>query len=406
MTEWDDLDLEPDEDHGGPERRAALWQALEGDRVVPDAELLPLLSGLLDDDILRVRTLWMGLTQTVRLALLTTLAELAESDFTMDFSAIFRLALRDADPDVRVAALRGLSEVEDVRLVPELVRMLRQDPSVDARRAAAEGLGKFVLLGELQKLRPDPFHRTVTALCETYRDRDEDPLVRQLALESVAYTGEHSVPQMIETAYAEESAGMRRSAVVAMGRSADARWSQIVQHELLSPDRDMRHGAARACGELQIRQSVRELIGLTDDVDERIQVMALWALGQIGGSQARRALQQVADEGEHALAAAAEEALQELEFFHGDLSSFFGPPESYDGETDEAWQLPDLADLDDDENGEIVQHGYTHAERLADDEVDEDDPDLWDDDNDEDYDDRDIFDIVNEDDEDDEEEWD
>jgi HEAT repeat protein len=402
MTEWDTLDLEMGEDREKAQRRAALWQVLEGERAMPEADHLGLLSGLLDDDLLRMRTLWVQLSQGIRFTLLSALVELADEDFTMDFSAIFRLALRDPDAAVRVVALRGLREVEDARLVPELVRMLREDPSVDARCAAAEGLGKFVLLGELQKLRPDPFRRTVQALRDTHLDRAQDLGVRRLALESIAYTGEHGVPEIIETAYAESDAGMRRSALVAMGRSADARWSDIVQRELLNPNQEMRYEAARACGELQIRESVRELVALTDDVDDRIQAAALWALGQIGGNLARKTLQRYAESGDKSLAHAAEEALQELEFFHGDLSSFFGPPESYDGETDEAWHMPTLMDIEDEDDDDRPYRN--RREQIA---GDEDDPDRWDDDGDDeddDYeDDLDIYDII---DAGDDDEWD
>ena len=399
MSDWDELDLGLTVDREEAEHRASLWRALEEEGEMPEVEHLGLLSGLLDEDILRMRTLWVKLSQMVRLELLTALAHLAEADFTMDFSAVFRMALRDHDADVRVIALRGLGEVEDVRLVPEFVHMLEQDPSIEARRAAAEGLGKFVLLGELQKLRPDPFHHTVLALCDAFLDRTQDLLVRRRALESMAYTGEHGVPEIIESAYAESDEGIRHSAVMAMGRSADARWGEIVQRELLSPNREMRFEATRACGELQLRESVNELVALTDDVDERIQTMALWALGQIGGNQARRTLQRFAGSSDQALASAAEEALQELEFFHGDLSSFFGPPERYDGETDGAWQLPGLGDLDDEDEDQAGERRYADPDEEDD---DEEDLDLWDDQDEDEIDDLDIFDIL---DEDDDDEW-
>ena len=161
MSEWDLLDLSSETDQHSREQREALWRALEGERTMPREELLHLLSGLLEEDILRIRVLWAELAQPVRLELLTALSQHALADFTMDYSAIFRIALADADPNVRTAALLGLEEVEDVRLVPEYVAILRYDPAPQARQAAAEGLGKFILLGELEKLRPDPFNKAM-----------------------------------------------------------------------------------------------------------------------------------------------------------------------------------------------------------------------------------------------------
>jgi HEAT repeat protein len=377
MSEWDLLDLSSDTDQEDKEQRADLWRALEGEQAMPREDLLHLLSGLLEEDILRIRTLWVELAQSVRLELLMTLARHALADFAMDYSAIFRVALADTDADVRTAALHGLEEVEDARLVPEFVAILRHDPAPQARRAAAEGLGKFVLLGELEKLRPEPFSKAVSALRDSYVDTAEDAEVRRHAIESMAYTGDYGVPELIEDAYADNGEHMRQSAVVAMGRSADERWSDIVRRELLSPDPEMRYHATRAAGELQLREAVADLVELTNDADARIQAMALWSLGQIGGTVAKRTLKRFVEGEDEGLAGVANEALQELEFFHGDLSTFFGPPDNYDGETDGGWRVPGLRAPDEDEDdlfGDLM---------LDDDDDDfltyeEDDDDEWD----------------------------
>lgn len=345
MDEWDLIDPDLGADSRGAERRAVLWQTLENDRVVPDRELVALLSNLLDDDLLRMRMLWPKLALTVRRELLTLLEEISKADFAMDFTAIFRLALADGDADVRAEALRGLDEDEDVRLVPELVRILRHDPSAAARQAAAEGLGRFVLLGELEKIRPDPFRKAVQALQACYTDSAEEMRVRQRSIEAMAYTGDYGVPAMIKSAYTDGDATMRRSAVVAMGRSADDTWGVLVQRELVSPDPRMRLAAVRACGELQLRAAAQDIVGLTDDVSVEVQATALWALGQIGGTLALRTLQRFARGDDEDLAAAAEEAVQELEFLYGDASSFFGAPETFIGETDGAWRFPGLGDI-------------------------------------------------------------
>ena len=223
-------------------------------------------------------------------------------------------------------ACAGLDEVEDVRLVPDYVHILRSDPSFVARQAAAEGLGRFVLLGELEKLRPDPFRRAVQALQASYTDPNEDPLVRQRAVEAMAYTGDYGVPAMIKRAYADGDDGMRRSAIIAMGRSADGNWGALVQRELINTDPRMRLAAVRAAGEIQIRDAAQEIVSLTDDVDADVQTMSLWALGQIGGALARKTLQRFARGEDEDLASIAEEALQELEFLYGDATTFVGVP--------------------------------------------------------------------------------
>ncbi|MGC9521338.1 MAG: HEAT repeat domain-containing protein [Anaerolineae bacterium] len=341
--EMDDLDI-ADLERRAQERRERreqdLWHALEGEGVVPDRADLRHLSGLLEENTERVRTLWNQLRLEVRQELVETLRQMAEAEFRMDFSAVFRIALCDEDAEIRATATRGLSEVEDVRLVPLLADMLRHDPSSEVRLAAAEVLARYVLLGELQKIRPAPFAQAMQALRESYTDPAETGQIRRQAMESMAYTGDYDVPALIAEAYEQDEEAMRVSAVLAMGRSADARWGDVVRRELHSPNPVMRLEATRACGELQLREAVQEVAELTDDVDSKIREMALWSLGQIGGSIARKTLERYAGSAEATMQQAAVEALEELEFYYGDLTTFFGPPADYSGEADEVWQVP------------------------------------------------------------------
>ncbi len=76
----------------------------------------------------------------------------------------------------------------------------------------------------------------------------------------------------------------------------------------------MRFEAATAAGELGLTGGVRPLIRLLDDPDSSVREAAALALGQIGGPEAKRALQASAAGADERLAQAAEEALQELSF--------------------------------------------------------------------------------------------
>lgn len=330
-------------------KKRALWKALEQDRMMPGHAELEHLSGLLGDEIARIQNAWGNLDLEVRQMLARTLSHMAEADFAMDFSAIFRIALEDEDAEIRAVAVEGLYEVEDVRLVPVLAKMARHDPASEVRIAAVQTLAQFVLLGELEKIRPAPFHAAVQVLKEAHMDHEENAEVRRRAMESLAYTGDYDVPEMIAMAYKEGSEQMRTSAVFAMGRSADKIWGDIVRHELHNPDPEMRFEATRACGELQLQEAVKEIVELAEDVDTEIRAMALWSLGQIGGNLARRTLQRYIDSDNEAMQDAAREALQELEFFHGDLSTFFGPPDDFDGESDTTWHIPGMVTLDEED---------------------------------------------------------
>jgi HEAT repeat protein len=299
-----------------------LEELLNTAQAPPPASLYHL-SGLDAEEAARVRKLWPRLPVELRREITRRLVELAEADFEVNFGAIFRLGLEDEDAEVRTSAVEGLWEDEDTRLVAPLATCLLEDEAQAVRAAAATSLGRFVLLGELQKIRPNPHAQACQALLAACQAVEETPEVRRRALESIAYTDSEVVAELIQQAYESTDEKLRVSAVFAMGRSADTRWASQVQQELFSPNPELRYEAARACGELQLAETVTDLAELVDDADPEIQETALWALGQIGGDKARAILERYSKSAYEATHIAAEAALAELEFLHGDLSELF-----------------------------------------------------------------------------------
>ncbi|MFQ6100634.1 MAG: HEAT repeat domain-containing protein [Anaerolineae bacterium] len=299
-----------------------LLDELYASATMPAQASLYHLSNLGAEDVARVREVWLCLHVELRRQMMTRLVELAEADFEVDFGAVFRLGLEDDDAEVRTAAVEGLWEDEDVRLVPLLVACLREDEDTGVRAAVATSLGRFILLGELDKILPGPYALAYETLLVACRDTEEHLEVRRRAMESLAYAGDEAVAELIRQAYDAPEEKMRISAVFAMGRSADTRWACQVRQELFSPNPELRYEAARACGELQLSEAVPELEELADDADSEVQEAALWALGQIGGDKAREIVERYCLAADEATRAAAEAALDELEFLHGDLSEF------------------------------------------------------------------------------------
>jgi len=298
----------------------ALFDQLRESAETPSQATLYRFSTLDAEAAARVREAWSGWPVELRRRLVTRLVELAEADFEVDFGSVFRLGLEDEDGDVRVTAIKGLWEDQDMHLIPLLAALLREDEIAAVREAAATSLGRFVLLGELGKIRPDPFTITYDVLLAACLDARECVDVQRRALESLAYIGNGTVMDMIREAYGSPEEKVQISAVFAMGRSADVCWARQVQQELYSPSPELRYEAARACGELQLSEAVPELEELADGADPEVQETALWALGQIGGERARKVLEHYCDVEDEALRSAAEAALDELMFMHGDLS--------------------------------------------------------------------------------------
>ena len=266
--------------------------------------------------------------------ILQSLVDIAEASFEVDFNPIFRLCFNDEDAVVRSRAIEGLWEDEDLTLAGLLVRLLRDDPSESVRAAAATSLGRFVLLGELEKIEAAPAMMVEDALLGAIYDPHETLEVRRRAVESIAYSGQAQVQDIIEMAYYDDEEKMRISAIFAMGRSADPLWHEMVIAELDNPDPEMRYEAARACGELEASAALSALIYLIEaDPDPEVQEMAIWALGCIGGKEARRVLEACCESEDEALRQAAEEALDELDFLGGhlDLLLFESDDWTYEG---------------------------------------------------------------------------
>lgn len=300
-------------------RRHIVWNfeealiRLQSDETL-ETETLWALSGASKIQALEFARVWDSLPVERRRRAAQQMVELAEQHFEVDFNALFRHLLHDPDAQVRVNGIEGLWEDEDAALVKPFLALLRQDPDASVRAAAADAVGRFLLLAEYGRLVSTSADTLGQALLTIIRNRDEDLTVRCRALEALAYWSDDVVRQVIAAAYEDVTPLMRASAIAAMGRSADHYWCDIVARELESPDPRMRFEAARATGELENRAAAPALIKLLADPDREVQGAAITALGQVGGKLARRALERAAESDDEFLSTLAADALQELEF--------------------------------------------------------------------------------------------
>jgi HEAT repeat protein len=295
----------------------AALDALSDEATPITPEILQQLSGLTRADAGLFGARFAAMPTTRRREIATLLAERAERDFMLDFAELFIGCLEDADATVRCRAVEGLWEDERAILIAPLVRLLRCDPHPAVRAAAAVSLGRFVYRAECDELDERRGEMVRQALRHTMDDPEESIDVTRRALESLAHIADEALRRLIDRAYCHGDERLRESALFAMGRSADRFWSEIVLGDLLDPSPAIRYEAVRASGELQLRRAVPQIIELGDDADREVQLMAMWALGQIGGKRARAALQHWAAEENEArsvAAVAAVAALEEIEF--------------------------------------------------------------------------------------------
>jgi hypothetical protein len=297
---------------------------------------LYLLSDLSGDDLAEFCAAWDTYQTAQRRRLLHSLVELAESNFEVNFDAIFYQALSDPDDEVRATAIDGLWENEGIGLIGPLLNMLRADPSPRVRASAATGLGRFVLAGELEEIEAPVHNRIMTELLTVLHLAGESVEVRRRAVESVAYACNPEVSEALELAYYDDDEGMRVSAVAGMGRSCDKRWKDVILRELQSTSPAMRYQATWACGELSLRQAVPALAQLIHDPDRQVDEAAIWALGQIGGPEAKQILLEAYDDADEDTAVSIDEALAEQALLEGEIDFVL-----YDLEQDSGDDWPD-----------------------------------------------------------------
>ncbi|MCX7790539.1 MAG: HEAT repeat domain-containing protein [Chloroflexaceae bacterium] len=257
---------------------------------------------------------WRQFPAERRLAIIRELDELAEDNVDLDFRAVFRACLSDPDAEVRAAAINGLWEDESLATMNRLIAMLEDEAGV-ARAAATLALARFAYRCQIGELAAAEGARLLTALLQTATDPEQPLEVRRRAVEALGYFAASKEAQTeIGRAYAHSDLAMRESALLAMGRSMRPTWFPYIERELKSPSPALRYEAARAVGELaeEGRPLLPALLPLVDDDDIEISLAAIWALGQVGGSSARRVLERLARSKDLSRRQAADEALAEL----------------------------------------------------------------------------------------------
>jgi HEAT repeat protein len=258
------------------------------------------LSDITSDQLLQFKSFWETLGSDYRLQIVSALAEASETNFEFEYRDFGLFTLRDVESRVREASIKLLWIDESTEFAEYLVHICQNDDDPTVRAAACSELGRFILLGEYEEIPETLANQIQEAVIGIWMDTTEVVEVRRRALEAISNSGHPMLKTAIEDAYTSDEHLLKVSAVFAMGRSLDQSWRPMILKELDNPDAELRFEAARAAGELELKQSVSQLgrIALTDD--REIQEVAIWSLGEIGGTQATRILEDLSAEAEDA----------------------------------------------------------------------------------------------------------
>lgn len=319
--------------------------ALLDESVSFPAKYLSRMSGLEGMELEQLEETWPQIALLRRQHLLEDMESLQDGSFLVEFDEVFKLGLDDEHPLVKQIAIRGLWESEDPTVALKLIHILQNDPNPEVCAQAAGGFGKFIYLGELEEIDQTISKRMTQQLIDIVSSNDPE-IVRRRALESLGFSSNPKVSELIEAAHNKQRENWTISALIAMGRSANAQWIPQIIENLSHEEAQIRIEAAQSAGLLAAQESVPHLLQQIDDPEEDVRLAAIWAMSEVGGLDARAALEGLLkksqDENEIEFL---EEALENLDF--NELNIDF---EMFDIEGEDPDELSD--DDDDDWDGE------------------------------------------------------
>lgn len=295
--------------------QTVLDHLLESKKEIPYSHLQRY-SDLDPESLAQFLEVWKRITPSRKLTLLDELLANLDSDTLVSYEEIGRALLDDADGDIRARAIGLLAESDDPKLVDTMIGIFLNDSELAPRLQAANLLGEFVLLGELEELDEALHRRTEDALISVLR-RDDHPALQRRTLEALGYSSREETIGIIESCFERADPAWVASALRAMGRSHDNRWDDDVVGKLLDPDPRVRKAAVEAAGELTIEQAAPIMLRMLDDEEENDDVVsaAIWSLSQIGGEDARIYLLNLLDQtDDEDLIEFLEDALENLDF--------------------------------------------------------------------------------------------
>ena len=182
-------------------------------------------------------------------------------------------------------------------------------------RARLRAWDGFILLGEYGDMPAELTLKAQELTLKLHKDKSEARDVRRRALEALANSSHPEASKLIRAAYEHGNHELKVGAIFAMGNTCNRMWAKMLLEELVSRDSECVFEAVRACGQIQLRDSVQRVGELTLSDDQNIQEIAIWSLGEIGGKQAFERLNSLAENVEDDSAAAViDEALDAASF--------------------------------------------------------------------------------------------
>jgi len=257
---------------------------------------------------------------------LTFLADIEDGYRHFDKRALkmLRTLLDDHDAQVRAEAIACLWNDPSPHWIDILIHKATDDPHAQVRVHAISALGRYIYEGDFAEfegwdapffeITREDFKRVSDFLFRVAQDPDEALEARRRAIEALAFLEEDpDVLELIEWAYRHHDRRFKVSAIFAMARNGDPRWTDYILNELHSADPEMQYEAVHAVGELGIIEATDTLIQLAREKSTRkpLRLLAIYALAETGDERAYTVLDQLTRARERDVRDVARDALEE-----------------------------------------------------------------------------------------------
>lgn len=290
-----DFEDEPLEER--PTFEQALQALQQGHEPEDDVVLVYGLSSLTDEQIEHLMPVWRGLDADYRHLILQMLTDEIQSNYELSYDQLALQGLADDDERIRRTSIELLVTSEDPSHIRLLLHHAAKDGAILVRMDALRGIATFCRDGAYESLSQKQVDQ-IEALAKARVSADVESEERGAALELLAAVDAASA-QLIRDAYQSGDTGLKASALVAMGYTADAdEWREIVLHELEQASPYAVREAIRASGALELTEAVPVLARLLDDEDIDARETIVWSLGEIGGKESMRILNALAEAAE------------------------------------------------------------------------------------------------------------
>lgn len=176
--------------------------------------------------------------------------------------ARLREKLQDAEPSVQQAAIQALAELRDEQSVSQLIALASNRDADDALRQAA--LKAVTAIGS---------PAAIEQLIAIVADRASSPELTVLALDAVAQLKPESATPAVEGCLISESAAVRAKAVEALAKIVGEPAAATIAERLQDPAVDVRRAAIASLARVEAKDFLPQLIAASSAADLRFDAM-------------------------------------------------------------------------------------------------------------------------------------